>query len=59
MDVSLKQEINGYLSVGLNLDNITNSGEGQYFKDDMQGTRREISDYKFGASAELWFRVTI
>ncbi|MGD0036345.1 MAG: TonB-dependent receptor [Bacteroidota bacterium] len=59
VDASLKQEINGYLSVGLNLDNITNSGEGQYFKDDMQGTQREISDYKFGASAELWFRVTI
>jgi TonB-dependent receptor len=59
VDVSLKQEINDYLSVGLNLNNITNSGEGQYFIDDMQGTQRELSDYKFGASAELWFRVTI
>jgi TonB-dependent receptor len=59
LDLSLKQEITRFLSVGLNVNNITNSSEGQIQKDDLQGWQGETQSYTFGTSAELWLKVTI
>jgi len=59
LDLSLKQEINSMLSVGLNLNNLTNTTEGTYLEDAIDGYRVETSAVRYGLTADLWLKVAL
>lgn len=59
VDLSLKQEITDNLSIGLNVNNLTNVKEGTYLEDVKNNYKLETSSYRYGTSAELWLRVSL
>jgi len=59
LDLSLKQEIYDKLSVGVNLNNLTNTTEGQILEDVPDGYRLELSSVRYGPTADLWLRFTL
>ncbi len=59
VDLSLKQEIFDKLSVGLNINNLTNTTEGQILEDVPDGYRLELSSVRYGPTADLWLRLTL
>lgn len=59
LDLSLKQQILDILSVGLNVNNITNAGEGNFLENTVAGWKFETSHYKYGTTADLWLRVAM
>ncbi|MBK7103746.1 MAG: TonB-dependent receptor [Ignavibacteriae bacterium] len=59
LDLSLKQEIINNLSIGLNVNNLTNVKEGTFLEDIIYGYTLDASSYRYGTTADLWFRITM
>lgn len=59
LDLSLKQQINDMLSVGLNVNNLTDAEEGAYLENKFVERRNDIASYRYGTTADLWLRVTL
>lgn len=59
LDLSLKQKITDFLSIGLNVNNINNANEGTYLENTTTGRRLETSSYRYGTTADLWLRISI
>lgn len=59
LDLSLKQEINTMLSVGLNLNNLTNTTEGTILEDVPDNYRVELSAIRYGLTADLWLKISL
>lgn len=59
LDLSLKQKITDFLSVGLNVNNINNANEGTYLENTTTGWRLETSSYRYGTTADFWLRISI
>ncbi len=59
LDLSLKQDIGPMLSVGLNINNLTNATEGTYLENAVQGYRLETSAVRFGTTADLWVKISL
>ena len=58
-DLSLKEDINDMFSVGLNINNLTNTTEGTILEDVPDGYRLELNSYRFGTTADLWLRISL
>jgi TonB-dependent receptor len=58
-DLSLKQDIDEMFSVGLNINNLTNTTEGTILEDVPEGYRVELNSYRFGTTADLWLRISL
>jgi outer membrane receptor protein involved in Fe transport len=58
-DLSLKQDINDMFSVGLNINNLTNTTEGTILENVPEGYRLEVNSYRFGTTADLWLRISL
>jgi TonB-dependent receptor len=58
-DLSFKQDIDQMFSVGLNINNVTNTTEGTILENVPQGYRVEVNSYRFGTTADLWLRVSL
>ncbi|HLP14831.1 MAG TPA: TonB-dependent receptor [Bacteroidota bacterium] len=58
-DLSLKQELTSMLTVGLNVNNITNLSEGAIQANSVYVWEGETSGYRYGTAAELWLQVTL
>ena len=59
VDLSLKQELMENLSVGLNINNITNAEEGTYLENTTTGWKLKTSGYHYGTTGDLWLRVSL
>ena len=59
VDLSLKQEITENLSLGLNVNNLTNTKEGTTLEDAIYHYKLDTSSYRYGTSADLWLRVSL
>ncbi len=59
LDLSLKQEIFEKLAVGMNINNLTNTTEGQILEDVPDGYRVDLSALRYGLTADLWLRFTL
>lgn len=59
LDLSLKQNISEMISVGLNVNNITDASEGVILENNFVGRKNEVSSYRYGTTADLWLRVSL
>ncbi|HLP15582.1 MAG TPA: TonB-dependent receptor [Bacteroidota bacterium] len=59
VDLSVKQSITDYLSVGVNVNNINDAEEGRFLENTVNGWRLESSSYRYGTTADLWLRITM
>lgn len=59
MDLSLKQKITDNLSIGINVNNLTNAEEGSDMEDVIYNYRLRTSSYRYGTSGDLWLRVSL
>jgi TonB-dependent receptor len=59
LDVTLKQQITDYLSVSLNLNNITNTEEGSTLANRITGWSLTSSNIKYGMTADLGVRIEL
>jgi TonB-dependent receptor len=58
-DLSFKQDIDQMFSVGLNINNLTNTTEGTILENVPEGYRLEVNSYRYGTTADLWLRVSL
>lgn len=58
-DLSFKQDIDEMFSVGLNINNVTNTTEGTILENVPEGYRLEVNSYRFGTTADLWLRISL
>lgn len=59
LDVTLRQKITDYLSVSLNLNNITNTEEGTTLADRITGWMLTDTNIKYGMTADLGVRIEL
>ncbi|MGD8779891.1 MAG: TonB-dependent receptor [Ignavibacteria bacterium] len=59
VDLSLKQNLTENLSVGLNVNNITNAEEGTFLENTTRGWKLKTRGYHYGTTGDLWLRVSI
>ncbi len=59
LDITLKQQIADYLSVSLNLNNLTNTEEGTIQADRITGWNLTSSNIKYGMTADLGVRIEL
>ena len=58
-DLSLKQVLTDNFTVGLNVNNISNTQEGEDLYNDETGWKLQNSTIRYGTTADLWLRVTL
>jgi TonB-dependent receptor len=58
-DLSFKQDIDQMFSVGLNINNLTNTTEGTILENVPDGYRLEVNSYRYGTTADLWLRISL
>jgi hypothetical protein len=46
-------------SIGLNINNLTNTTEGTLLENVPEGYRLEVNSYRFGTTADLWLRIAL
>jgi TonB-dependent receptor len=59
LDLALKQMLTENLSVGVNLNNLTNTTEGTSLENMFTGWNLETSSIKYGVTGDLWVRYTL
>jgi len=59
LDLSLKQKISEMISIGLNVNNLTDAEEGVFLENKVAGRRNDVSSYRYGTTADLLLRVSL
>jgi outer membrane receptor protein involved in Fe transport len=59
VDLSLKQKITDNFSLGLNVNNLTNTKEGTTLEDAIYHYKLDTASYRYGTSGDLWLRVSL